>query len=316
MGKLGWNSGYIGSDQRTTASGSVGYSKYFLERVNGRFNPMLSYTGLLDTYPGAAVAYSLRKLSANYIGSAIRVRRSSDNAEQDIGFDSIGNLNTAGLILFCGSSNGYVTTWYDQSGNGRDAIQVTSANQPQIVSSGNILFYGTKPTMLFDGINDSMATSQFSYSTACSLYYVTQRVGAASGGNPYNPDIAIQSTILSDLGAFHYINPSLKGAAYPFNTAFTSYDGFGNYINGDKYLINYEQINSVGYNVYRNNALEKGVVTSGSIPSTAQGFYIAYQQSPTRYSYNNFSEIIMWFNDQSSNRSTINTNINTYYGIY
>jgi len=33
-----------------------------------------------------AGAYGLRKLSSSYSGSAIRVRRSSDNTEQDIGF--------------------------------------------------------------------------------------------------------------------------------------------------------------------------------------------------------------------------------------
>jgi hypothetical protein len=41
MGKLGLNSGYIGSDQRTTRNGVVGYDKYFLERINGRFFPVL-----------------------------------------------------------------------------------------------------------------------------------------------------------------------------------------------------------------------------------------------------------------------------------
>ena len=42
---------------------------------------------LLDTNPGASVAYSLRKLSSAYAGSAIRVRRSSDNTEQNIGLN-------------------------------------------------------------------------------------------------------------------------------------------------------------------------------------------------------------------------------------
>jgi len=41
MGKLGLNSGYIGSDQRTTTNGVVGYDKFYLERVNGRFFPIL-----------------------------------------------------------------------------------------------------------------------------------------------------------------------------------------------------------------------------------------------------------------------------------
>ena len=35
MGKLGWNSGYIGSDQRDTAVGAVGYGKFYLERLDG-----------------------------------------------------------------------------------------------------------------------------------------------------------------------------------------------------------------------------------------------------------------------------------------
>ena len=56
---------------------------------------------LLDTYPNAEVAYSLRKLRTAYTGSAIRVRRSSDNAEQDISF--IGNdLDTQTMLDFVG----------------------------------------------------------------------------------------------------------------------------------------------------------------------------------------------------------------------
>jgi hypothetical protein len=62
---------------------------------------------ILDTYPNAAVAYSLRKLRTAYSGSAIRVRRPSDNAEQDIGF--VGNdLDTASLLSFVDIKNMWV----------------------------------------------------------------------------------------------------------------------------------------------------------------------------------------------------------------
>ena len=84
--------------------------------------------GLLETYSGALVAYSLRKLRTGYVGNAIRVRRSSDNAEQDIAFDASGNLDTTSLLSFVGSVNGFVTTWYDQSGNGYNAYQSTTTN--------------------------------------------------------------------------------------------------------------------------------------------------------------------------------------------
>jgi hypothetical protein len=61
---------------------------------------------ILDTYPNAAVAYSLRQLrtaytGTAYTGAAIRVRRSSDNAEQDINFVS-GDLDTQSLLDFVG----------------------------------------------------------------------------------------------------------------------------------------------------------------------------------------------------------------------
>jgi len=59
---------------------------------------------LLDTYPNAAVAYSLRKLRSAYTGSAINVRRGFDSAEQDFGFDSSGNLDTDGIINFFGNN--------------------------------------------------------------------------------------------------------------------------------------------------------------------------------------------------------------------
>jgi hypothetical protein len=274
-----------------------------------------SFVGLLDLYPSAAAAYSVRKLRATYSGSAIRVRRSSDNTEQDIGFAN-NVLDTSALTTFCSGTNGFVTTWYDQSGNSRNATQTTAANQPQIVSSGSVLLYSGKPTLKFDGSNDYLLTPNFSYGSALSLYYVTQRNGSATGDG-YAPEISMRSTIslATDVGAFHYIGPTLKGASFPFFPNFGSYDLTGNYANADKYLINYEQTNSVGFDVYRNNSREGGTTTSGSIPSTTQGFIIA-MQTLARFTNNNFSEVIMWNTNQASNRSTINTNINAYYGIY
>ena len=92
------------------------------------------FTGLLDDYPGAAAAYSLRLLDSTYTGSAIRVRRASDNAEQDIGFDN-NELDTTALATFCAGTNGFVKTWYDQSGNANYATQTTTGNQPKIYDS-------------------------------------------------------------------------------------------------------------------------------------------------------------------------------------
>lgn len=71
---------------------------------------------LLDLYPNAAVAYSLRKLRTAYSGNSVRVRRAVDNTEQDFGFDINGDLDIAGIESFFGNnlllqSENFNTTW-------------------------------------------------------------------------------------------------------------------------------------------------------------------------------------------------------------
>lgn len=76
------------------------------------------------------------RLRAAYAGPACTVRRSSDNTSQDIGFTAAGRLDEAALTAFCGAGSGYVTTVYDQSGNGRDLTQPTTGTQPAICVAG------------------------------------------------------------------------------------------------------------------------------------------------------------------------------------
>jgi hypothetical protein len=109
----------------------------------------------------AAGSWSLRKMRNGYVGNAVRVRRSNDNAEADIGFKLYGARSTAywvdetALLAHVGANSGFVTTWYDQSGNGRNLVQATAARQPQIVNSGVINSLGSFPTLSF-GTNQSL----------------------------------------------------------------------------------------------------------------------------------------------------------------
>lgn len=110
------------------------------------------FTGVLDLVGvSAQVAYSFRKLRAGYSGSAVRVRRSSDNAEQDFGFNSAGDLDMVAVLAFCGANNGFIVTWYDQSGNGLNQTQSTAASQPKLRGTGSVIPGEESPRVELDG---------------------------------------------------------------------------------------------------------------------------------------------------------------------
>ena len=62
--------------------------------------PTPAYSGFGDTYGDVTAYYSLRKFTEAETLNAIRVRRSSDDTEQDIGFDANGDLDTTALTTF------------------------------------------------------------------------------------------------------------------------------------------------------------------------------------------------------------------------
>ena len=131
-----------------------------------------------------AAAYSLRRLYASYTGAAIRVQRSLDDAKADIGFTANGDLDTVALLAFVGSGNGFVTTWYDQSGNGRHATQTDPARQPKIVSNGVIETQNGRPALLFDGINDFFAITSPINSVNATINFVS-RLSKTMGDGAY-----------------------------------------------------------------------------------------------------------------------------------
>lgn len=139
-------------------------------------------TLLLDSMTAPAVAFSTRKLRTAYSGQCLRVRRSSDNAEQDIGFAS-NKLDTASLLTFVGAGDGFVVTWYDQSGNGRDAAQATAGNQLYVVQSGATLAWGAQGDV---GILNPFEDRYLSYTSVAaasgySALWAVDRVGSNRG---------------------------------------------------------------------------------------------------------------------------------------
>jgi hypothetical protein len=128
-------------------------------------NPLSAITGT------PATAYGLRKLICTYAGSAIRVRSSAAGSPTlDIGFTTSGDLDTAALKTFVGANSAFVTTWYDQSGNGRNATQNTTGSQPRIVNAGVIDRQGNMPAIRWLGMGYSLSTAAFTTYTAAACF--------------------------------------------------------------------------------------------------------------------------------------------------
>lgn len=187
-------------------SGYVGYNNFYGTEFK-----------ILDLFPSAHHAYSLRKLRTAYTGKCLRIRRTTSTptvttTTVDLSFDTatdIISLNSAitfvsgtattaiNLGQFCASIvNGYsnpdgvntnqnifVVTWFDQSGNGKNPTQATAGLQPRLVNLGNLETSGGKVTVRF--IRASSTRLNIADTTAninnMSSYYVGAFATTTSG---------------------------------------------------------------------------------------------------------------------------------------
>jgi len=303
---------------------NISWGKSYADLAGGGF------TGLLDTYSGAAAAYSLRQLSSTYSGNAIKVRRASDNAEQDIAFSN-NELDTATLETFASGTDAFVTTWYDQSGNANNATQTTASKQPKIVSSGSTLLRGGKPSMQFDGVNDNFITSQnnpFTFTGGVSMIHASYK--NATTYNAYetilsaNGNGSPREKMALGYGGSNDVNPAPTIATDIWLPGGIQYDGtIGT---NERHLIgfyisNWSTHRSTGLSNLRLNGSDLTTKTYGSLdPLTLGNGHIkigVFSETLTSSFFaGEIQEVITYASDKNSDRVGIETNINDFYSIY
>lgn len=84
-----------------------------------------------DKLTDISFAFSMRVLESDYNGPLIRLRRSSDNAEEDFSWSDNDIVDINAINTWRNGSNVFVRTWYDQSGQGRNATQTDINSQPE-----------------------------------------------------------------------------------------------------------------------------------------------------------------------------------------
>ena len=252
-------------------------------------------TGLLAEYSGAAAAYSVRLLDSAYTGSALRIREDGTNTETDIGFDSNGDLDTASIASHCGANNGLVVTWYDQSGNGNDATQSTTTNQPKIYdSSTGIELENGKPIInLITGNSSTLLLNTQLTSPTQHIFGVAEldsggnrvMIGVTNGGGIY---IALNgNTGGASVGSELYVNG--------LSSTISTRDQVSDQFQTQTLFSSIQNLSSAGYDQTRIGMLNGG---------------------GDSYKMFNMQEIIFYNTSQSVDRDGIHNNINSYFNIY
>lgn len=274
------------------------------------YNLPADFVKPLDVYPNAVRAYSLRKLRTAYTGSALRVRRASDNAELDIGFNQFGQLDRTALENHCTGTNGFVITWYDQSGNSYNATRTVAASQPKIYDSVNkIIYKDSKPAILFDGVNDILFYNGNTGIENNKVYGFVV-VDFLSLASTFSPVISWKDNTV--INQPHTYLTTLLNIRYEIN-----YYGFGGTLStNDNVLLSFQTYSSPNTpSIIRENAVNvvSSSRTNGLISNTGHiggGGFAIY------YSHCTMQEIILYASNQSANQAAIETNINNYYNIY
>ncbi|MGN6568220.1 MAG: arabinofuranosidase catalytic domain-containing protein [Flavipsychrobacter sp.] len=275
----------------------------------------------LDIIGGAAVAVGVRKLYSGYMGKCMRIRRSSDNAEQDIGFNGL-DLNVAAFSAFVGAGTGYITTLYDQSGNGHNATQTTAANQPILVLN----VQNGKPVIQFVAASSTFLTfgtvlgKPANYTILCA-YSVTNLINPmfvyGSGDSTGSSYQQWGGSYINHFGANGYPNwIHSTGTAY-------SYD-YQNivFVANKMVLISDSYTSGVRTDEFRGNGVVCSPVDTNGIATANSG--IAYNYSIGRIGDFNAKYFDGYFTDfvqyasklTDAQQAKLENSFNDYYAIY
>ena len=209
----------------------------------------------------------------------------------------------AGIPAYANTVNGFVETWYDQSGNGNDSTQLTAGSQPKIVNNGNLVAGGLD----FDGSDDklNMPTDLIASINSASAFLVAKsdttsgtRIPLALSRN--SPDFRFYvGALLSNKFYFGYQDSFSKielGSADTNKHLFTSIAGSSN---AEGFL----------------DGTSKGTVSSADGKSALSSGGIG-AVNITNFWDGTIQEVIIYNSDQSANRPAIETNINSHYDIF
>ena len=247
---------------------------------------------LVDDY-SPLVAFSVRKISSTAT-NCLRVRRTSDSTEQDIGFSG-NDLDTASLESFCSATDGVVVKWYNQGTGGAtyDASQSTASLQPLIVSSGTTITTGSKPAIQVDST-------------------LNMNLPVSNPGN-LNTQIFVHQT--NTQKTVNYVSSGRIG----WNGSLGGINGLYVYDGSTIGSLTGEDLNRhLGFFYYNSNwYIAKDGASATSFGSVTGQFGVTNMCNTGGQSNPSYTQEAIFFSaDESANKAALESDINGYYSIY
>lgn len=271
----------------------------------------------LDLYPNARIAYSVRKLRTAYSGFCMQIRRSSDNSTLNVGF--VNNyVDTNAITTFCGTGQGFVTIFYDQSGNGNNAIQNTAVSQPRIYNNGlnlvngllSLFFDGTNDYLQFTTINANVSWQNLMIDKRQSLSFPSISGSAVQGGlSPHFGYVRADNRWTFTVG-----NAVTTNYARTYTSSATTFTSLNLTSKLTTSQVSGSGSGQVIGSFYINNTFLSGVIT----PTNSTITYINISTlgvERTTYGYGNLSENVLYVGSPSSNLLNATSNQISYFNI-
>jgi hypothetical protein len=267
-----------------TATLNTANNNFFIGSINGSLSENTGTLAELIVYASSQTD-NRTAIEAN-IGEAYSIDLPSG---VDPGFDQV---------------DGFVETWYDQSGNGNNAVQATAANQPKIVSAGTLL-----NELDFDGTEDiALATGSFSLTQAYTTFSVSHADDASTAQG-------VWSTASSITGAFNAVSLFRNDDGFAVNSGTTiTTAGTIDYV-ADRTYLQTNVVNGASSSIFVDGATGVTGNAGSTNPSgiLILGFYRA--GGGNQNLDGGIKELIIYDSDQTSTRSALETNIAAEYGI-
>ncbi len=217
------------------------------------------------------------------------------------------HYSISGIPAFDNSVNGFVSTWYDQSGNSNNVTQSTASKQPKIVNAGSLVTVNSKASFKFDGTDDFLERETYTQGTLSqpNTFFSVAELDVYADENRKLYDSHLNT-------ARNMFQLSTTGSGQFAHFAGTVV-ATGENADADRHLFT-SLLNGASSSL-RIDGTEK---TTGN-PSTQgmTGIVIgANHDTANNFWDGDIQELIIYNSNQTSNFTALETNINSYYSIF